>query len=149
MDKLCMAAGKHLWFRMYVSVHLGAEKWKKTHFVAFSEEVFLTIGHVHSLVLNHVSADHHGCSEPEGFAENTVCRVKKRGWCQFELIQQCPWVKCRRVQTTGPKSEDENSNYIKVNQRKVRLHHRYFTTLLLSHYFPHVQWAFPLSRMGV
>lgn len=53
-----MAAGKHLWFRMYVSVHLGAEKWKKTHFVAFSEEVFLTIGHVHSLVLNHVSADH-------------------------------------------------------------------------------------------
>lgn len=86
----------YLWFLVYFWVHLRAEEGKKNHYVSPSEAVLLSTGHVHHLLLDHLSADHHGSSESQGLSQNAVCREEgtaewvMSGGCQHEFKSAVP-----------------------------------------------------------
>ncbi len=61
---VCVSTQKHLWFLVYLWVHLRAEEGEQTHSVPPSEMVLLSIGHTQDLVLHHLSADHYRSGEP-------------------------------------------------------------------------------------
>lgn len=60
-------------------VHLRAEQGEKGHDVPRSEAVPLSAGHVHHLLLHHLSADHDGGSESQGLGQNAVCGTEGTG----------------------------------------------------------------------
>lgn len=71
----------HLWFLVYLWVHLRAEEGEKDHFIPSPQEVILSVGHSQYLILNHLSADHHGGGESEGLTQDAICRIKWTAVC--------------------------------------------------------------------
>lgn len=69
----------YLRFLVYFWVHLRAEQGEKSHDVPRSEAEVPPAGHVHHLLLDHLSADHDGRSESQGLAQNAVCGTEGTG----------------------------------------------------------------------
>lgn len=69
----------YLWVLVYLWVHLRAEEGEQTNSVPLSEVVLLSVGHVQRLVLHHFSGDHYCSGEPQGLAQNAICRAGRTG----------------------------------------------------------------------
>lgn len=78
----------NLRFLVYFWVHLRAEQGEKSHYVALSEAVLLSTGHVHHLLPDHLSADHDSGSESQGLGQDAVCGDEGTG--QWVMSEGCP-----------------------------------------------------------